>query len=481
MAKGHIKKLLSDYRASLHNTDGASRYIRLYTLFVSLMLLLGALFGALISKETDFFKNFLTLQTTPAPLITDYFRLGGLGSTFFNAALLGLLVNLLMLLSKTKANATTLAAYFLVIAHGFYGLSLLSCLPILLGALVYCLCRRVSFGEHLPFALFSTALGPFIGDFLFRYPPTHTGGAGLSLAGALLSLVFGIGVGFAVPALIAGTSKMHRGYSLYKAGLAIGLLGVFCYALLYRCLGLSAPSASNPPNGAYEALPYRYMLFCNLFLVALFLITLLWGYLANRKSFDGFRALLRSTGYGTDFVDRFGFPVCLINLAVYGLFLLTLFDLFALLPTLIPALPEAAGFTGPTLGVIFAALTFSADGQQIKTVWPIVAGYALLFALCFGVCELLSWSIPWSLGSQAYLGGLAFATGLCPFAGKYGAKVGVAAGFLSGAICCVTAQMHGGFVLYNSGFTAGLAALLLLPFLDFYGIEPKFEDDAFVS
>ena len=477
MAKRTIKTRLSAYRASLHHTEGASRYIRLYTLFVSLFLLLSALFGALITRETEFWSHFLALQTTPSPLITDYFRLGGLGSAFFNAALLGLLVNLLMLLSKTKANATTLAAYFLVIAHGFYGLSLLSCLPILLGALVYCLCRRVSFGEHLPFVLFSTALGPFIGDFLFRYPPTHGGGVGLSASGVILSLLFGIGVGFAVPALIAGTSKMHRGYSLYKAGLAIGLLGVFCYALLYRCLGITAPLAPSPQNSAYEALPYRYILFCNLFLAALFLITLLWGYLANNKSFEGFGALLRSTGYGTDFVDRFGFPVCLINLAVYGLCLLVFFDLVTLLPTLIPALPKAAGFTGPTLGVIFAALTFSADGQQIRTVWPIAAGYALLFALCFGVCELLSWSIPWTLGSQVYLGGLAFATGLCPFAGKYGAKVGIAAGFASAAICCVTASMHGGFVLYNGGFTAGLAALLLLPLLDFYNIEPKFEDD----
>ncbi len=477
MAKKSIKKRLSAYRASLHHTDGASRYIRLYTLFVSLFLLLASLIGALLTEETAFFKHFLTLQITPSPLITDYFALGGLGSTFFNAGILGLLVNLLMRLFRTRANATTLAAYFLVIAHGFYGLSVLSCLPILLGGAVYCLVRRRPMGEHLPTVLFSTALGPFIGDFLFRYPPTHGGGTGLSLAGVLLALFFGILVGFAVPALISGTSGMHRGYSLYKAGLAIGLLGVFCYALFYRCLGLVAPPAPTAPSGGYGEGTLGYMLFVNLFLLSLFLITLLWGYFSNNKSLEGFGPLLRSTGYGTDFVDRFGFPICLINLAVYGLCLLALFDLFALLPSFIPTLPEAAGFTGPTLGVIFAALTFSADGQQIRTVWPIALGYALLFCLCFGVTAALGWSLPWTLGSQVYLGGLAFATGLCPFAGKYGAKVGVAAGFLSATICAVTAQMHGGFVLYNGGFTAGLAALLLLPILDFYHIQPKFEDD----
>jgi hypothetical protein len=37
--------------------------------------------------------------------------------------------------------------------------------------------------------------------------------------------------------------------------------------------------------------------------------------------------------------------------------------------------------------------------------------------------------------------------------------------------------MHGGFVLFNSGFTAGLAALILIPLLDFYNVKPKHADD----
>ena len=48
---------------------------------------------------------------------------------------------------------------------------------------------------------------------------------------------------------------------------------------------------------------------------------------------------------------------------------------------------------------------------------------------------------------------------------------------MSSIICTVTAQMHGGFVLYNGGFNAGLTALILIPILDFYHIEPKREDD----
>jgi hypothetical protein len=48
---------------------------------------------------------------------------------------------------------------------------------------------------------------------------------------------------------------------------------------------------------------------------------------------------------------------------------------------------------------------------------------------------------------------------------------------MSAIICAITAEMHGGFVLYNGGFNAGLTALVLLPILDYYKIEPKYEDD----
>ena len=52
------------------------------------------------------------------------------------------------------------------------------------------------------------------------------------------------------------------------------------------------------------------------------------------------------------------------------------------------------------------------------------------------------------------------------------------AGFLSAVICTSTSAMHGGLVLYNGGFTAGLTALVLLPVLDFYGVKTKGEDAA---
>ncbi|MBQ2254075.1 MAG: DUF1576 domain-containing protein, partial [Clostridia bacterium] len=125
----------------------------------------------------------------------------------------------------------------------------------------------------------------------------------------------------------------------------------------------------------------------------------------------------------------------------------------------------------------FAALTFSADGQHPRNVAPIALGYTLLFALVCVFCSLAGTEIPWTLSTQAYINGLAFATGLCPIAGSYGFKYGVIAGFVSAIICTSTTAMHGGFVLYNGGFNAGLAALIIIPILDFYHIQPKKVDD----
>ena len=100
-----------------------------------------------------------------------------------------------------------------------------------------------------------------------------------------------------------------------------------------------------------------------------------------------------------------------------------------------------------------------------------------LHVIVIAICTAAGLSLPWTLSTQAYINGLAFATGLCPISGKYGFKYGVIAGMLSATICTVTSSMHGGFVLYNGGFTAGLTALIMIPLLDFYNVKPIRKDD----
>lgn len=458
----------------------SQRLIYIYPLIISLCFLIATPIAVIYTKEWSFFENLVRILTSPSKLVTDYFALGGLGSTLFNAAVCGLCANLIIYLSRAKANATILAGYMLVVAHCFYGLNFLNMWPPFFGIILYCRVMKKKLSENIHIAFFSTALAPFVSELCFRYSIENYSldVIRVNWVGVVLSLLCGLAIGFVIPALLPGTTAMHRGYNLYKAGLAIGILGIFINAFMYTTLGVDKPGDLAIVNDTYYAMPYGYRGFMNLFFIALFLITFIVGYVFNGRSFRGYRELLRCTGHGTDFTDKFGMPLCMINISVYGMAILCYLNVVFVIPSLWSVLPMGVGFTGATAGIIFAALTFAADGQHVRNVFPIVVGYVILFATVVVICLIAGFDIPWTLSTQAYINGLAFATGLCPFAGKYGFKYGVLAGIMSAIICAITAQMHGGFVLYNGGFNAGLTALILIPILDFYNVKPINEDDA---
>ena len=455
------------------------KLIRFYPVFVTLFFLIATPIAVVYTKEWDFFDNLARILTSPCELITDYFALGGLGSTFFNAAVCGIIANLMIYVCRAEPNATVLAGYMLVVAHCFYGLNFLNMWPPFFGVLIFCKVMKKRVSEHVHVTFFSTALAPFVSEVLFRYSigSFDASKTQVSAVGIILSLVFGMASGFIIPALLPGTTAMHRGYNLYKAGLAIGILGIFIHAFMYKTLGVANPGQIAIENPEYYEMPYAYRGFMNVFFIILFALTLLWGFLANGRSFFGYRALIRSTGHGVDFTDKFGMPICMVNIAVYGFAILAYLNLVFILPELFPSLPKGVGFTGPTVGIVFAALTFAADGQHPRNVFPIVLGYVALFLSVVGICSICGFDIPWTLSTQAYINSLAFATGLCPIAGRYGVRYGILAGALCAMICTVTAEMHGGFVLYNGGFTAGLTALVLIPILDYYKVNKIREAD----
>ncbi len=421
-----------------------------------------------------FRNNLLSLLTGPSKLVTDYFALGCLSSTLFNAGICGLACTLMIIASRMRATSTTFAAYLLVIAHCFYGLNFVNMWFPFLGVLVYCLITRKPIRKNLHIAMFATALAPFFTDFLFFYPPGRTlTFFGVSVLGIFMSVAFGIVSGFLVPALIKGTAPMHKGFSMYKAGLAIGLLGIFVYCFLYETMGIEPHSTIIDPDGSSKGFGQTHYIFMNVFFAVIFLSALMIGFFLNGRSFRNYDKLISCSGHGLDFADKFGMPLCLINFGIYGFCILIYLNIIFFLPTVIPFLPDGVGFTGPTAGVVFAALTFSADGQHPKNVAPVALGYTVLFLIVTAICLAAGVNIPWTLSTQAYINGLAFATGLCPIAGVYGFKYGVIAGIVSAIICTSTSSMHGGFVLYNGGFNAGLAALILIPIFDFYKVKQK--------
>ncbi|MEE1014689.1 MAG: DUF1576 domain-containing protein [Lachnospiraceae bacterium] len=414
-------------------------------------------------------KDLFHILVTPAPLITDYFQVGNLASAFLNAGLCGTSCWALMTFLNAECRPSMLAGYFLVVAHCFYGLNFFNMWPPILGILLFTKVFKVGFRYNLDMAMFSTAFGPFISEMLFRYHVWNyyiAEQVQISVLGFIYVIIFSIFLGFAIPAMLPGALKLHKGFNLYNGGLAFGLLGLFIYAFMYKTLGIDSPRSYQLPNTLYEAHGNTYPTFIICYFAIMFLFCLIWGWFLNGRSFKGYRELLKSNSHSADFFVEYGRGNVLINMGVYGFMVLAYF-------ILVITFTDGAGFTGPTVGVIIAAMTFSSQGQHPVNVWPIFLGYGILSIFVTILCVISGMEIPWTLSTQGYLNGAAFATGLCPIAGRYGKRFGVIAGFMAAVICTSTSAMHGGLMLYNGGLTTGITALILVPCLEYYWHEKK--------
>lgn len=457
----HEEEILEIEKSFVRNTLG----IEHLCLFLSLSLLIACpIAGWLTGTLDQIFSGWFTILTSPCPLVTDYFISGSLPATFLNAGACGLACCLLMYGLKAECHAHTLAGFFLVVGHCFYGLNLLNMWPPILGVLLFCLIKKINFSANLSMAMFSTAFGPFVSELLFRYPLGGSfviGQVRVDEIGILFTVLFAVILGFAIPAMLPGAAGMHKGYNLYNGGLAFGLLGLLFYSFMYKTFGIDPPAPYTAPNGGNEIEGSFCLLFFNLYYLAVFGVSLLTGWRENGKSFHGYGRLLRESGHHCDFLEEFGISHVLINLGFYGLTMLLYFDLVILFT-------EGAGATGATVGSVLVAMAFVASGQHPRNVWPIFAGYIVLSLFVSGTCLLIGRAVPWTLSTQGYLNGAACATGLAPVSGKYGKRYGVLAGFLCAVICTSTSALHGGFVLYNGGLSAGITALILVPCLEYY-------------
>lgn len=317
--------------------------------------------------------------------------------------------------------------------------------------------------------MFSTAFGPFISEMLFRYHVWNYYIADkiqISILGFIYMIIFSIFLGFAIPAMLPGALKLHKGYNLYNGGLAFGLLGLFICAFMYKTMGITLPQATAVENDLYTVHGNSYQGFITVYFLIMFFLSIAWGWFLNGKTFQCYGELLTSNSHSADFFVEYGRGNVLINIGCYGLMILAYV-------TLVTTFTNGAGFTGPTVGVIIAALTFSSQGQHPVNVFPIFIGYAVLSLFVTVLCSVSGMEIPWTLSTQGYINGAAFATGLCPISGKYGKLYGVLAGFMAAVICTSTSSMHGGLMLYNGGLTAGITALILVPCLEYYWHEKK--------
>ena len=108
----------------------------------------------------------------------------------------------------------------------------------------------------------------------------------------------------------------------------------------------------------------------------------------------------------------------------------------------------------------------SNSGAHPGNVWPIMLGYAGASFLFGWLSSLLGGSFTLAVNAPAIAVGLCFASGLCPIADKYGWFYGLVAAVLHYCMVTTVPQLHGGFCLYNGGFTAVFVCILMVPVLE---------------
>lgn len=435
----------------MKTTDNSNTIFKVL-LYFSAAFVIGSLFAGDIS---NLIPGFITINTSPSQFTMDYFVLGGLGGAFLNTGLVGFVCCAVIYISKAKCTGLTVAAYWLNVGFATFGMTVFSMLPFILGVFVYSRIKKVSFGSVANLAMFSTALAPFAGELMFRYPGLET--RSLTFAGLLGAIILGIVVGCAMPSLCAHAPGMHKGFDLYNAGPAAGLLAFFIYCVLYKSPGLEVPTNTNLGEG--------HRAFVTIFFLIVFGGCLVWAYLLDKNCFKEYKNLWKSHGHKTDYTAEFGMPATMVNFGLYGLFILAYFFVVHGMTMIDGSLVfTSAKFTGATMGAIMCMYAFVANGAQPRTVFPILVGYALASFLPFfmyigGVTDAQGWT----LTTQGILVGACFASGLAPVSGKYGFKGGVIAGAMHAILVTSVPLFHGGFCLYNGGFTCGIVAFLLIP------------------
>ena len=426
----------------IKNLSEAS-FLKLFFGFVTLYFLVASV---CMPDRSNLFSGWIKILTSTCKVSTNYFAVGGYAATFFNMGAVGLFCLTLFCLFKTPCNNVSTLAFLLTVGFGSWGINPLNILPPMLGVVLYAAVKREKLGGLVNAMLFSTGIAPLISDLLLRYPNAEV--VGFNLLGAGIALVVGLGIGFFLPAGLAHSPKVHKGFAIYSAALPVGMTAFLLNAALYKTMGVTLPGA---PDTATLQVASRMTV--NIFCGVLFGLFILFAFLLGCRPKD-YWILLKDPDQVTSFSGTYGNSVFLMNAGIFGLMILGYYNLIG------------ATFNGVTFGVVFCMLACCNSGSHPANVWPIMAGYAVTSLLFGWLSPLLGGDFAMTLNSQAIVVGLCYANGLSPIADRYGWEYGMMAASMHYLLVTSVPSLHGGFCLYNGGFTATLICMMLVPELE---------------
>ena len=418
-------------------------FLKLTFAFLSACFLAAAFF---MPDRNQMLADFWQILSQPSKLTCSYFATGGFAATFLNMGLVGICcLGLFLLFKGTPNNASTLA-FILTVGFGSWGINILNMWPTVFGVMVYCLVKKEKFGANVNAMLFSTGIAPLITDLMIRYP--HAEVVGFNGVGIGLALLVGLVIGFFLPAGLANSPKVHKGFDLYSAALPIGMTAFFLNATLFKTMGVELPAGADAAQ-----LTVVSQATVNIFCGIVFGLCILFAALLGCKPKDYWQ-LLTDPAQVTNFSSTYGNATFLMNLGVFGLFILGYYNLIG------------ASFNGVTFGIIFCMLSTCNSGSHPGNVWPIMLGYVAASFVSGWLSSLAGGTFTLAINAQAICVGLCYANGLSPISDKYGWKFGFLAAVMHYLLVTSVPNLHGGFCLYNGGFTAALICIILVPELE---------------
>ena len=392
----------------------------------------------------------LRIIQNPTLSSTNAFYIGGYAATFLNMGLLGLICAALYSIPGDKPNHEAVLVTLLTIGFGSWGIHILNIWPTMMGVVLYCIVKKKPLGNYTNLMMLTTGLAPFISEILVRYPYDYV--VSISLPRILLAFLVGIPAGFTIPAGLRNAPNVHKGLTIYSAALPVGMAAFLMQSVLYRVMGVEIPDAVSELS---VASPVIVNTFCSILFGLCILVAILMG--CRLKEY---LTLLFDPKLVTNFSATYGNRVMLMNVGVFGFFILGYYNLIG------------AQFNGVTFGVIFCMLCTCNAGSHPANVLPIMLGYALISWLFQLAAPFAHGDFTLYINAQAIVVGLCYANGLSLLSDQYGWFWGMFAAMLHYCMVTTTPLVHGGMCLYNGGFTTGLVCLLLMPTLEKI-VDPK--------
>jgi hypothetical protein len=389
------------------------------------------------------FSGLWNILSRPSKISANYFDIGGYSATFLNMGLVGLACLLLFLVFRGTPNNVSTLGFLLTLGFCSWGINILNMWPSIFGVMIYGLVKKEKQGSLVNAMLFSTGIAPLITDLLIRYPNAEV--VGFNLPGLGLALAVGFVIGFFLPAGLAHSPKVHKGFDLYSAALPIGMTAFLLKGILFETMGVALPSAISDMKVTSQ-------MTVNIFCGVVFGLCVVFALILGCKPRDYWK-LLRNPELVSNFSSTYGNATFLMNLGVFGLFILGYYNLIG------------APFNGIVFGIIFCMVCTCNSGSHPLNVLPIMLGYAAASYLC-GWISPAGEEFKYVLNAQAICVGLCYANGLSPISQKYGWRYGFVAAILHYLLVTSVPGMHGGYCLYNGGFTAALICILYVPQLE---------------